>query len=481
MLQIHNSLSSQKEVFKPLVPGTVRMYACGITVYDYCHLGHARMVIVFDTVRKYLRSLGYRVTFVRNITDIDDNIIVRAAENNEPIGELTARFIRAMWDDFDALGVERGDYEPRATEYVPAIISMVERLIQKGYAYAATNGDVYYSVTKFADYGKLSGKKLEDLRAGARVDVNEAKRDPLDFVLWKASKPGEPSWDSPWGKGRPGWHIECSAMSTEILGPHFDIHCGGMDLKFPHHENEIAQSCGACDTPFVNYWMHNGFVRVDDEKMSKSLGNFFTIREVLAWVRDPEVIRFFMLSSHYRGPINYSTDSLDQADAGLERIYLALRGVVVPKEFTRSAASDRFAAAMNDDFNTALAMSELQYLAKEINVAKSAGSVMQAGVLAAELISLAGVLGIAQQAPDIFLRKSAAKRAVDGLSNEAARTDGQDMSEPLSDAQIEALINARIAARKAKDWKESDRIRDELAAQGVLLEDAAQGTAWRRR
>ncbi|MGE0114053.1 MAG: cysteine--tRNA ligase [Steroidobacteraceae bacterium] len=481
MLQIHNTLSGRKEVFKPLVPGTVRMYACGITVYDYCHLGHARMLIVFDTVRKYLRHLGYHVTFVRNITDIDDKIIMRAAENHEPISELTARFIRAMWDDYAALGVERGDHEPRATEYVPAIVSMVNRLVRKGYAYAAANGDVYFSVAKFADYGKLSGKKLEDLRAGARVEVNEAKQDPLDFVLWKASKPGEPSWDSPWGQGRPGWHIECSAMSTQILGPHFDIHCGGMDLMFPHHENEIAQSCCACDAPFVNYWMHNGFVRVDNEKMSKSLGNFFTIREVLGWVRDPEVIRFFMLSSHYRGPINYSVDNLDQADAGLERIYLALRGLDLPTEVTRSAASDRFEAAMNDDFNTPLALSELQQLAKEINVAKAAGNTAQAAQLAAELVSLATVLGVAQQVPDIFLRKAAPKRGPEAYSTKAARAASQMEGTMLSDAQIDELIKLRTAARKSKDWKESDRIRDELSAHGVLLEDAAQGTTWRRR
>jgi cysteinyl-tRNA synthetase len=336
---------------------------------------------------------------------------------------------------------------------------------------------VYYSVAKFADYGKLSGKKLEDLRAGSRIEVNDAKHDPLDFVLWKASKPGEPAWESPWGKGRPGWHIECSAMATQILGPHFDIHCGGMDLKFPHHENEIAQSCAACDAPFVNYWMHNGFVRVDDEKMSKSLGNFFTIREVLAWVRDPEVIRFFMVSSHYRGPINYSSDSLEQADAGLERIYLALRGVELAKVVTRSAASQRFAAAMDDDFNTALAVSELQQLAKEINVAKTAGNAAQASALAAELVSLASVLGIAQQSPDIFLRKAAAKRDAEVHLAPAERAVAQA---ELSDAQIDALITARTAARKAKEWKESDRIRDELSALGVVLEDAAQGTTWRR-
>jgi len=481
MLQIHNSLSGHKEVFKPLVPGQVRMYACGITVYDYCHLGHARMLIVFDTVRKYLRHAGYKVTFVRNITDIDDKIIARAAENKEPIAELTARFIRAMWDDYAALGVERGDMEPRATEYVPAIVSMVNRLVRKGYAYPASNGDVYFSVAKYKDYGQLSGKKLDDLRAGARVEVNEAKQDPLDFVLWKASKPGEPSWDSPWGQGRPGWHIECSAMSTQILGPHFDLHCGGMDLMFPHHENEIAQSCCATDEPFVNYWMHNGFVRVDNEKMSKSLGNFFTIREVLSWVRDPEVVRYFMLSSHYRGPINYAVDNLDQADAALERIYLALRGLELPAETTRSAAGERFEAAMDDDFNTPLALSELQQLAKEINVAKAAGNMTQAAQLAGELVSLAAVLGIAQQVPDILLRKAAPKRGPEAYSTKAARTAAFAEGAQLSDAQIDEFIAQRMAARKSKDWKESDRIRDELSAHGVVLEDGPQGTTWRRR
>ncbi len=335
MLQIQNSLTGRKEVFKPLEPGKVRMYVCGITVYDYCHLGHARMLIVFDVVRRHLEASGYDVTFVRNITDIDDKIIQRAQANGEPMQALTERFIEAYREDCAALGVRLGDHEPRATEFVAQIIAMVQRLVDKGYAYAAANGDVYYAVAKFEPYGQLSGKRLADLRAGARIEVDEAKRDPLDFVLWKAAKPGEPAWESPWGAGRPGWHIECSAMSVEILGPHFDIHGGGMDLKFPHHENEIAQTCAACDSPFVNVWMHNGFVRVDDEKMSKSLGNFFTVREVLEWVRDPEVVRYFIVNSQYRGPINYTPDSLAQADAALERLYTSLRGV--PVHLSRSA------------------------------------------------------------------------------------------------------------------------------------------------
>ena len=328
------------------------MYVCGITVYDYCHLGHARMLIVFDFVRRHLIASGYDVHFVRNITDIDDKIIQRAQENGEPMSALTERFIRAYQEDCEALGVARADSEPRATEYVPQIVAMVQTLIDKGYAYAADNGDVYYAVAKFESYGRLSGKRLTDLRAGARVEIDEAKRDPLDFVLWKAAKPGEPAWESPWGQGRPGWHIECSAMSVDILGEHFDIHGGGMDLKFPHHENEIAQTCAACDSKFVNVWMHNGFVRVDDEKMSKSLGNFFTVREVLGWVRDPEVVRYLIVNSQYRGPINYSPDSLTQADAALERMYLALRGVTPAAEPVSTGYTERFIAAMDDDFNT---------------------------------------------------------------------------------------------------------------------------------
>jgi cysteinyl-tRNA synthetase len=475
MLQIHNSLSGRKEPFEPIRPGEVRMYVCGVTVYDYCHLGHARMLIVFDVVRRHLIASGYRVTFVRNITDIDDKIIQRARENREPIESLTERFIRAYHEDCDALGVLGADHEPRATEYLPQIVEMIQALVGKGYAYAADNGDVYYSVARFEPYGQLSGKRLADLRAGARIEVDEAKRDPLDFVLWKAAKPGEPSWKSPWGPGRPGWHIECSAMSVELLGGHFDIHGGGMDLKFPHHENEIAQTCAACGTKFVNVWMHNGFVRVDDEKMSKSLGNFFTVREVLEWVRDPEVVRCFMMLSHYRGPINYTPESLAQADAALERLYLALRGVAPAASFEPTGATARFAEAMDDDFNSPVAMAELQALARELNTAKAGGEGGVAAARAAELRVLGQRLGLLCLDPEFFLRKRA-PRAADSVAGAGTDVDGA-----LSDAEIEALIEARAAARKSRDFKESDRIRDDLAAAGILLEDQPGGkTLWRR-
>jgi cysteinyl-tRNA synthetase len=483
MLQIHNSLTGRKEVFQPLVPGEVRMYVCGMTVYDYCHLGHARMLIAFDVVRRHLKASGYRVTFVRNITDIDDKIIKRAADNGEPMSALTERFIRAYHEDCEALGVERADHEPRATEYLPQIIAMVARLVEKGYAYVGTNGDVYYSVSRFEPYGQLSGKRLADLRAGARIEVDEAKRDPLDFVLWKAAKPGEPSWESPWGPGRPGWHIECSAMSVELLGTHFDIHGGGMDLKFPHHENEIAQTCAACGSKFVNLWMHNGFVRVDDEKMSKSLGNFFTVREVLEWVRDPEVVRYLMIGSHYRGPINYTSDSLAQSDAALERLYLALRGVQPAVSAPVTAATERFVAAMDDDFNTSEAVAELQSLARAINTAKAAGRSEEATLIAGELRSLGSRLGLLGQDPEAFLRKRPRRVASDhpGEKGGQAGSGAGAAAASLSDADIERLIEERVAARKAKNFKESDRIRDELAAAGVVLEDQPGGkTLWRR-
>jgi cysteinyl-tRNA synthetase len=479
MLQIHNSLTGRKQPFQPIVPGKVRMYVCGITVYDYCHLGHARMLIVFDLVRRHLKASGFDVTFVRNITDIDDKIIRRAQENGEPMEVLTERFIRAYHEDCAALGVAPADHEPRATEFVPQIVAMVGKLIEKGYAYVGPNRDVYYAVARFEPYGQLSGKRLADLRAGARIEVDESKRDPLDFVLWKAAKPGEPAWESPWGPGRPGWHIECSAMSVALLGPHFDIHGGGMDLKFPHHENEIAQTCAACDSKFVNLWMHNGFVRVDDEKMSKSLGNFFTVREVLEWVRDPEVVRYFMINSQYRGPINYTPDSLAQADAALERMYLALRGVPPAADAPQTAVTERFCAAMDDDFNTPIAIAELQSLAREVNTAKAAGDLDRAAPMAAELRTLGARLGLLGQDPEVFLRKRPQRQAKASVGE--GGTDAAAGTAALSDAEIEQLIADRAAARRAKDFKESDRIRDLLTASGVVLEDQPGGKSlWRR-
>ena len=452
------------------------MYVCGITVYDYLHLGHGRFMVVFDMVRRWLRASGYRITYVRNITDIDDKIIRRATENGEPIGALTERFITAMNEDCGRLGIVRPDHEPRATQYVPQIIAMVAQLLAKDYAYLAANGDVMYAVARFAGYGRLSGRRLADLRAGARVEVDEAKRDPLDFVLWKHAKPGEPAWDSPWGAGRPGWHIECSAMSTALLGTHFDIHGGGMDLKFPHHENEIAQSCAASGDAFVNLWIHNGFVNVDEEKMSKSLGNFFTLREVLPALRHPEVLRFFVLSSHYRGPINYSLEQLEQANAALGRLYTALRDLpaVAP---AAAAHTTRFLESMDDDFNTPEALAVLQTLTREVNSARDAGDVARAAQLAAELRSLGGVLGLLGVEPAQWFRL--AKPGVGGRATQTGAAAGGGAG--LSDEEIEARIAARSAARRAKHWAESDRIRDELAAAGVLLEDKPGGkTAWRR-
>jgi len=479
MLQIHNSLTGRKEAFEPITPGRVRMYVCGVTVYDYCHLGHARMLVAFDVVSRYLRFSGYAVELVRNITDIDDKIIARAQENAEPFEALTERFIDAYHEDCIALGIAAPEHEPRATEYVAEIIAMIERLIETGHAYQAGNGDVYYAVASFPSYGRLSGKRLTDLRAGARVDVDEAKRDPLDFVLWKSAKPGEPAWQSPWGPGRPGWHIECSAMSTQLLGTHFDIHGGGMDLKFPHHENEIAQSCAATGAPFVNVWMHNGFVRVDDEKMSKSLGNFFTVREVVKLVRDPEVIRYMLVASHYRGPINYTEESLEQADAALERLYLALRGVEPVSDFAPSPAAKSFRAAMDDDFNTPQALAVLYGLATELNRAKAEGRAAEAARLAAELRFLAAVLGIAQQNPDAFLQRKPKPRVAEAVGRIELSATFEGASQ-LSDADIERLVEARKAARAARSFEEADRIRDELTAQGVVLEDGPQETTWRR-
>lgn len=472
MLKIHNSLTGEKETFTPLRGNEVRMYVCGITVYDYLHIGHARMLTVFDLVQRYLRAGGYKVTYVRNITDIDDKILQRAAENGEDWRALAQRFTEAMWEDCKTLGLQPPDLEPRATDYIAEIIKMTTALVDKGYAYVASNGDVMYSVRKFAAYGRLSGKKIDDLRAGSRVQIDETKLDPLDFVLWKHAKPGEPSWPSPWGAGRPGWHIECSAMSTTLLGSYFDLHGGGMDLKFPHHENEIAQTCAACDSPFVRLWMHNGFVRVNDEKMSKSLGNFFTTREVLKTLRDPEVLRFFLLSSHYRGPINYSEAQLNQADETLLGLYRAL-------DFSAGSHTDdaqaseaearvdadaraRFKAALDDDFNTPEAMAVIQGVARELNSAKANGSTHRASALGAVLKSLGSALGLLQQVPSEYL-----KRGVGAAS--------------LSDADIESSLAARRAARAAKNFGESDRIRDQLAAAGVVLEDKPGGiTVWRR-
>jgi cysteinyl-tRNA synthetase len=461
MLKIHNSLTGEKEAFEPLRPDGVRMYVCGITVYDYIHIGHARMLTVFDLVQRHLRSLGYKVTFVRNITDIDDKIIARAKANGEPWDALARRFTAAMHEDCARLGLQAPDLEPRATDYIAPIIAMTQTLIGKGYAYVAADGDVMYAVRKFPGYGRLSGKKIDDLRAGARVEVDEAKLDPLDFVLWKHAKPGEPSWSSPWGEGRPGWHIECSAMSTQLLGSYFDLHGGGMDLKFPHHENEIAQSCAACDSPFVHVWMHNGFVRINDEKMSKSLDNFFTVRDVLKTLRDAEVLRFFLLSSHYRGPINYSEAQLAQADETLLGLYRAL------KDSPKGGAAEpvrlaEFRAAMDDDFNTPDALAVLQGAARELNQAKAAGDAARAANAAATLLCMGEVLGVLQQDPEAYIKRGAAASG-------------------LTDAQIEAFLDARRGARAARNFAESDRIRDELAGKGVLLEDKPGGaTEWRR-
>ena len=461
MLKIHNSLSGQKEEFKPLRPNEVRMYVCGMTNYDYIHVGHARMLVAFDLVQRYLRSLGYQVTYVRNVTDIDDKIIERAAANGENWADLARRFTVAMHEDCATLGLQNPDLEPRATEFIAPIIAMIETLIDKGFAYAADNGDVMYSVRKFPNYGRLSGKKIDDLRSGSRVQVDEAKHDPLDFVLWKHAKPGEPSWASPWGAGRPGWHIECSAMSTSLLGNYFDLHGGGEDLKFPHHENEIAQSCAACDAPFVRTWMHNGFVRVNDEKMSKSLGNFFTVREVLKTLRDPEVLRFFLLSSHYRGPINYSAAQLAQADETLLGLYRALKDAA-PNGVVDAPEVERFRAAMDDDFNTPDALAVMQGVARNLNLAKAAGNVAGASNGAATLRALGAILGVLQQDPDTYLKRSA------GIKS-------------LADAEVEALLASRREARAAKNFTESDRIRDVLSAAGILLEDKPGGrTEWRR-
>jgi cysteinyl-tRNA synthetase len=468
MIRIHNSLTGVKEILAPLTPGSIGIYVCGDTVYDLAHMGHARSKIAFDVVRRYLAYRGYALNFVRNITDIDDKIIRRAGEAQQSIGELTAHYISEMHRDYDALGILRPDHEPRATDYVQQMIVLTQKLIEKGYAYVADNADVMYSVTKFAPYGRLSGRRLGDLRAGARVDIDEAKRDPLDFVLWKHSKPGEPAWPSPWGAGRPGWHIECSAMAELFLGTRFDIHGGGLDLKFPHHENEIAQSCAASGDSFAQVWMHNGFVTIDDEKMSKSLGNFFTIREALKVVRNPEVIRYFFLSSHYRGPLNYSLEQLDQADAAITGIYAALRAQRALPETPQSEHSGRFREAMDDDFNTPAALAVLKTLARDLNIARANGREDEAASLATELRALGGVLGLLNVDAEEWCQTPKPQLAL------AAGTA------VMSAARIEELIASRIEARKRKDYAEADRIRDELVSAGVILEDKpGMITNWR--
>lgn len=456
MLKIYNSLKREKQIFVPIESNKIRMYVCGMTVYDYCHLGHARVMVVFDMAYRWLKASGYEVTYVRNITDIDDKIIRRAAESGETIQQLTNRFIAFMHEDADALGVLRPDFEPRATDFVPEMLDLIGQLEAKGLAYQAADGDVNYAVRKFAGYGKLSGKSLDDLRAGERVEVDSAKQDPLDFVLWKHAKPGEPAWQSPWGEGRPGWHIECSAMSSKLLGQHFDIHGGGQDLQFPHHENEIAQSEGAHQCTFVNYWMHNGFVRVDNEKMSKSLGNFFTIREVLGRY-DAEVVRYFILRAHYRSPLNYSDAHLDDAKRSLDSLYFALRDVPpgAPVDIDwRNDFAARFAAALNEDFDSHGAIAVLFELAGEVNRQRNAK-------LSALLKALGGVIGLLEREPVVYLQ---------GGVGEAG----------LDEAAIDQMIADRATAKKGKNFAEADRLRDELKAAGIVLDDSPQGTTWRR-
>lgn len=459
MIRIYNTLTQQKEEFRPIEPGKVRMYVCGMTVYDYCHLGHARVLVAFDVITRYLRHRGFDVHYVRNITDIDDKILRRADENGEVYTDLTDRMIRAMHEDEARLGVLSPTEEPRATAYIDEIVAMIHKLVASGHAYAADNGDVYFAVESFEGYGKLSKKKLEDLVAGARVDVQEAKRSPADFALWKAAKPGEVSWPSPWGDGRPGWHIECSAMSNCCLGETFDIHGGGPDLLFPHHENEIAQSECAHGQTFVHTWMHAGAIRVNKEKMSKSLGNFFTIREILEKY-PPEIVRYFLVSSHYRSQVDYSEESLAEAGRTLTRLYHALRGVIPAKNVAETEHDRRFEEVMDDDFNTAGAIAVLHAVANDINQHRRDGREDEAKEAAAVLVRLGGVLGLLQQDPEAFFQ---------------ADTGGE-----LTAEDIEAMIQARAEARKAKNFAEGDRIRDELAGKGIILDDSREGTTWRR-
>ena len=478
MLKIYNTLAREKQTFTPIVAGKVSMYVCGMTVYDYCHLGHARVMVVFDMVSRWLRASGYKVTYVRNITDIDDKIIKRANENKETIQQLTQRFIDAMDEDSAKLGVIHPDLEPKATEFIDGMLSMIGALIDKGFAYAASNGDVYYSVNNFEGYGKLSGKSLEDLRAGERVEVDTHKKDAMDFVLWKAAKPNEPSWPSPWGNGRPGWHIECSAMSAHHLGEHFDIHGGGQDLQFPHHENEIAQSEAVHShngktCQMVNYWMHNGFVRVDDEKMSKSLGNFFTIRAVLQKYK-AEVIRFFILRAHYRSPLNYSDKHLDDANSALNRLYTALRDfdevVDTPVDWQQPQAAI-FKVAMDDDFSTSEAMAVLFDLANELNKTKQLET-------ASLLKGLGKVLGLLQSNPTEYLQSDAG--VIPENAGIVIAGHAPTVIQGLGAENIDLMIFNRLEAKKAKNFAESDRIRKELADAGIILEDSPQGTTWRR-
>ncbi|TMP44265.1 MULTISPECIES: cysteine--tRNA ligase [unclassified Pseudoalteromonas] len=458
MVQIYNTLTRQKEQFKPLVDGKIDMYVCGITIYDYCHIGHARTFVGFDVIVRYLRHIGYDLKYVRNITDVDDKIIKRANENGESINDLTTRMTKAMHEDFDSLNMLRPDVEPTVTNHMDEIIAMVERLIAKGHAYVAADGDVLFDVSTFEQYGALSQQDLTMLQAGSRVEVAQDKQDPLDFVLWKKAKPEEPSWSSPWGEGRPGWHIECSAMSSKHLGEHFDIHGGGSDLQFPHHENEIAQSCCANNGKYVNTWIHTGMVQVNKEKMSKSLNNFFTVRDVLKEY-DAESVRYFLISGHYRSQLNYSQENLEQARSSLERIYTALRGVTpIECDLASNEYVAKFRKAMDDDFNTPEALPVLFELAKELNRVKDSDA-EQAGKLAYVLRSVAEVLGVAQQDPEAFLQGGQADDEV---------------------AHIEALIAKRNEARASKDWSAADEARDALNALGVVLEDSAGKTTWRK-
>lgn len=457
MLVVHNTLTREKEEFKPIQDGKINFYACGVTVYDHCHIGHARTYTAIDVIIRYLRWRGYEVNYVRNITDIDDKIIKRAHENNEAYDALTARFINEMHKDFAGLGLAAPNHEPRATQYIPDMIQLIQEIIANGHGYVADNGDVYFDVRSFADYGCLSHHNLDELESGARVEVADVKRDPSDFVLWKLAKPGEPEWESPWGKGRPGWHLECSAMSMQLLGQHFDIHAGGRDLIFPHHENEIAQSQAATNEKFVNYWMHSGFLQIGKEKMSKSLGNFVTIRQALN-EHEPEVVRYFLLASHYRSPLVYTDEVLAQTRGALTRFYTALRFLPAGTKLESSDYEQKFIAALDDDFNTPIAMSVLFDLAHEVQRLRDANDMQAAADHGALLKYLGSVLGLLQAEPDAFLKS------------------GSDVDVD----KIESLIAARNQARKDKDWAEADRIRNELSSMSIVIEDGADGTTWKR-